>query len=78
MPSELLTLCFYTSYQQTNDYEDFGNRIIVTQMAMTPMAAVALQNSGKLKNNVFTNSYMLQSCVLEKDSEKDVRKRSTV
>ncbi|KAF2987202.1 hypothetical protein EK904_012138 [Melospiza melodia maxima] len=30
---------------QTNEYEDFGNRIIVTQMATTPMAAVALQNS---------------------------------
>ncbi|KAI1240982.1 hypothetical protein IHE44_0009438 [Lamprotornis superbus] len=30
---------------QTNEYEDFGNRIIVAQMATTPMAAVALRNS---------------------------------
>ncbi|KFU90712.1 Protein broad-minded, partial [Chaetura pelagica] len=34
---------------QTNDYEEFGNRVIVTQMATTPTGAVALQSSGFIK-----------------------------
>lgn len=59
MSSEQLTLHFHTSYQQTNEYEDFGNRIIVTQMATTPMAAVALRNSGKLKNDAIMNNCVL-------------------
>uniref|UniRef100_A0A674H2U8 Protein broad-minded n=1 Tax=Taeniopygia guttata TaxID=59729 RepID=A0A674H2U8_TAEGU len=46
---------------QTNEYEDFGNRIIVTQMATTPMAAVALQNSGFIKALV-TELWALLEC----------------
>uniref|UniRef100_A0A8D2NDN7 Protein broad-minded n=1 Tax=Zonotrichia albicollis TaxID=44394 RepID=A0A8D2NDN7_ZONAL len=46
---------------QTNEYEDFGNRIIVTQMATTPMAAVALQNSGFVKALV-TELWALLEC----------------
>ncbi|XP_064564037.1 protein broad-minded isoform X2 [Zonotrichia leucophrys gambelii] len=46
---------------QTNEYEDFGNRIIVTQMAATPMAAVALQNSGFVKALV-TELWALLEC----------------
>ncbi|NXC08592.1 BROMI protein, partial [Orthonyx spaldingii] len=46
---------------QTNEYEDFGNRIIVTQMATTPMAAVALQNSGFIKTLV-TELWALLEC----------------
>ncbi|KFV92289.1 Protein broad-minded, partial [Fulmarus glacialis] len=34
---------------QTNEYEEFGNRVIVTQMATTPKGAVALQSSGFIK-----------------------------
>ncbi|NWW82396.1 BROMI protein, partial [Climacteris rufus] len=34
---------------QTNEYEEFGDRIIVTQMATTPMGAIALQSSGFIK-----------------------------
>ncbi|NXE31944.1 BROMI protein, partial [Ptilorrhoa leucosticta] len=47
--------------QQTNEYEDFGNRIIVTQMATTPMAAVALQSSGFIKALV-TELWALLEC----------------
>ncbi|RMC13057.1 hypothetical protein DUI87_10587 [Hirundo rustica rustica] len=46
---------------QTNEYEDFGDRIIVTQMATTPMAAVALQNSGFIKALV-TELWALLEC----------------
>ncbi|XP_053794991.1 protein broad-minded isoform X4 [Vidua chalybeata] len=46
---------------QTNEYEDFGNRIIITQMATTPMAAVALQNSGFIKTLV-TELWALLEC----------------
>uniref|UniRef100_A0A8C5NSN6 Protein broad-minded n=1 Tax=Junco hyemalis TaxID=40217 RepID=A0A8C5NSN6_JUNHY len=46
---------------QVNEYEDFGNRIIVTQMATTPMAAVALQNSGFVKALV-TELWALLEC----------------
>ncbi|NXU37565.1 BROMI protein, partial [Drymodes brunneopygia] len=46
---------------QTNEYEDFGNRIIVAQMATTPMAAVALQNSGFIKTLV-TELWALLEC----------------
>ncbi|XP_050828732.1 protein broad-minded isoform X3 [Serinus canaria] len=46
---------------QTNEYEDFGNRIIVTQMATTPMASVALQNSGFIKA-IVTELWALLEC----------------
>uniref|UniRef100_A0A8C3TNW0 Protein broad-minded n=1 Tax=Catharus ustulatus TaxID=91951 RepID=A0A8C3TNW0_CATUS len=46
---------------QTNEYEDFGNRIIVTQMATTPMAAVALRNSGFIKA-LLTELWALLEC----------------
>lgn len=42
-------------------------------MAATPAGAAALQSSGELKNDVIMNSDMLQSCVLEKVGEKDVK-----
>ncbi|XP_054029949.1 protein broad-minded [Dryobates pubescens] len=34
---------------QTDEYEEFGSRAIVTQMATTPAGAVALQSSGFIK-----------------------------
>ncbi|KFP88784.1 Protein broad-minded, partial [Acanthisitta chloris] len=34
---------------QTNEYEEFGSSVIVTQMATTPTGAVALQSSGFIK-----------------------------
>ncbi|NXU84276.1 BROMI protein, partial [Xiphorhynchus elegans] len=46
---------------QTNDYEEFGNRVIVTQMATTPMGAVALQSSGFVKALV-TELWALLEC----------------
>uniref|UniRef100_A0A8C2TA29 Protein broad-minded n=1 Tax=Coturnix japonica TaxID=93934 RepID=A0A8C2TA29_COTJA len=36
-------------HQQTNEREEFGNGVIVAQMATTPAAAVALQSSGFIK-----------------------------
>ncbi|XP_074943637.1 protein broad-minded isoform X6 [Phalacrocorax aristotelis] len=46
---------------QTNDYEEFGNRVIVTQMATTPTGAVALQSSGFIKALV-TELWALLEC----------------
>ncbi|XP_063245966.1 protein broad-minded isoform X3 [Prinia subflava] len=46
---------------QVNEYEDFGNRIMVTQMATTPRAAVALQSSGFIKALV-TELWALLEC----------------
>lgn len=48
--------------------------MIITQMATTPSGAVALQSSGKLKNGIIMNTYLLWPCILEKDSENDVKK----
>ncbi|KAF1651391.1 Protein broad-minded, partial [Eudyptes chrysocome] len=46
---------------QTNEYEEFGNRVIVTQMATTPTGAVALQSSGFIKALV-TELWALLEC----------------
>ncbi|XP_010074288.1 PREDICTED: protein broad-minded-like, partial [Pterocles gutturalis] len=46
---------------QTNEYEDFGNRMIVTQMATTPTGAVSLQTSGFIKALV-TELWALLEC----------------
>uniref|UniRef100_A0A8D0KW78 Protein broad-minded n=1 Tax=Strix occidentalis caurina TaxID=311401 RepID=A0A8D0KW78_STROC len=46
---------------QTNEYEEFGNRVIVTQMATTPTGAVALQSSGFIKTLV-TELWTLLEC----------------
>ncbi|XP_005433974.2 protein broad-minded [Falco cherrug] len=46
---------------QTNEYEEFDNRVIVTQMATTPTGAVALQNSGFIKALV-TELWALLEC----------------
>ncbi|XP_077031352.1 protein broad-minded isoform X3 [Agelaius phoeniceus] len=59
---------------QTNEYEDFGNRIIVTQMATTPMAAVSLQNSGFIKALV-TELWALLEC--GKDDLRIIQPKST-
>ncbi|XP_010129410.1 PREDICTED: protein broad-minded, partial [Buceros rhinoceros silvestris] len=46
---------------QTNEYEEFGNRVIVTQMAATPAGAAALQSSGFIKALV-TELWALLEC----------------
>ncbi|KFQ49696.1 Protein broad-minded, partial [Nestor notabilis] len=46
---------------QTNEYEEFGNKVIVTQMATTPSGAVALQSSGFIKALV-TELWALLEC----------------
>ncbi|KFR07305.1 Protein broad-minded, partial [Opisthocomus hoazin] len=46
---------------QTNEYEEFGSRVIVTQMATTPTGAVALQSSGFIKALV-TELWALLEC----------------
>ncbi|XP_053918239.1 protein broad-minded isoform X3 [Cuculus canorus] len=46
---------------QTNEYEEFGNRVIVTQIAATPTGAVALQSSGFIKALV-TELWALLEC----------------
>ncbi|XP_064505724.1 protein broad-minded isoform X3 [Pseudopipra pipra] len=46
---------------QTNEYEELGNQVIVTQMATTPMGAVALQSSGFIKALV-TELWSLLEC----------------
>ncbi|NWX51915.1 BROMI protein, partial [Steatornis caripensis] len=46
---------------QTNEYEEFGNRVIATQMATTPTGAVALQSSGFIKALV-TELWALLEC----------------
>ncbi|KFV49708.1 Protein broad-minded, partial [Tyto alba] len=46
---------------QTNEYEESGNRVIVTQMATTPTGAVALQSSGFIKALV-TELWALLEC----------------
>ncbi|KFQ35971.1 Protein broad-minded, partial [Mesitornis unicolor] len=46
---------------QTNEHEEFGNRVIVTQMATTPTGAVALQGSGFIKTLV-TELWALLEC----------------
>ncbi|XP_061845754.1 protein broad-minded isoform X2 [Colius striatus] len=46
---------------QINEYEEFGNRVIVTQMASTPTGAIALQNSGFIKALV-TELWALLEC----------------
>ncbi|KFP67494.1 Protein broad-minded, partial [Cariama cristata] len=46
---------------QTNEYEEFGNRVIVAQMATTPAGAVALQSSGFIKALV-TELWALLEC----------------
>ncbi|KAJ7408940.1 protein broad-minded isoform X4 [Willisornis vidua] len=46
---------------QTNEYEEFGNRVILTQMATTPMGAVALKSSGFIKALV-TELWALLEC----------------
>ncbi|KFQ82599.1 Protein broad-minded, partial [Phoenicopterus ruber ruber] len=46
---------------QANEYEEFGNRVIVTQMATTPTGAVALQSSGFIKALV-TDLWALLEC----------------
>ncbi|KAL2306519.1 hypothetical protein Nmel_004447 [Mimus melanotis] len=59
---------------QTNEYEDFGNRIVVTQMATTPMAAVALRNSGFIKA-LLTELWALLEC--GKDDLRIIQPRPT-
>ncbi|KAM6084954.1 protein broad-minded isoform 2-T3 [Theristicus caerulescens] len=46
---------------QTNEYAEFGNRVIITQMATTPTGAVALQSSGFIKALV-TELWALLEC----------------
>ncbi|NXX88251.1 BROMI protein, partial [Centropus bengalensis] len=46
---------------QANDYEEFGNRVILTQMAATPTGAVALQSSGFIKA-IVTELWALLEC----------------
>ncbi|XP_010584149.1 PREDICTED: protein broad-minded [Haliaeetus leucocephalus] len=46
---------------QTKEYEEFGNRVMVTQMATTPTGAVALQSSGFIKALV-TELWALLEC----------------
>ncbi|NXG50618.1 BROMI protein, partial [Psilopogon haemacephalus] len=46
---------------QTDEYEEFGSRAIVTQMATTPAGAVALQSSGFIKALV-TELWALLEC----------------
>ncbi|NXY22701.1 BROMI protein, partial [Atrichornis clamosus] len=60
--------------QQTNECEEFGNRMIVTQMATTPMGAVALQSSGFIKALV-TELWTLLEC--GKDDLRITQPRST-
>ncbi|XP_074436955.1 protein broad-minded isoform X2 [Larus michahellis] len=59
---------------QTNDYEEFGNRVIVTQIATTPTGAVALQSSGFIKALV-TELWALLEC--GKDDVRITQPKST-
>ncbi|NXF35797.1 BROMI protein, partial [Nyctibius bracteatus] len=59
---------------QTNEYEEFGNRVIVTQMATTPTGAVALQSSGFIKALV-TELWALLEC--GKDDVRITQPKST-
>ncbi|NXY41471.1 BROMI protein, partial [Ceuthmochares aereus] len=47
--------------QQINEFEEFGNRVMVTQIAATPTGAVALQSSGFIKALV-TELWALLEC----------------
>ncbi|XP_065537052.1 protein broad-minded isoform X1 [Lathamus discolor] len=46
---------------QANEYEEFGNKVIITQMATIPSGAVALQSSGFIKALV-TELWALLEC----------------
>ncbi|NXN13483.1 BROMI protein, partial [Indicator maculatus] len=59
---------------QTDEYEEFGSRAIVTQMATTPAGAVALQSSGFIKALV-TELWALLEC--GKDDLRISQPRST-
>ncbi|NXJ80886.1 BROMI protein, partial [Trogon melanurus] len=59
---------------QTNEYEEFGDRVIVAQMATTPTGAVALQNSGFIKALV-TELWALLEC--GKDDVRITQPKST-
>ncbi|KFZ47705.1 Protein broad-minded, partial [Antrostomus carolinensis] len=59
---------------QTNEYEEFGNRVIVTRMATTPVGAVALQSSGFIKALV-TELWALLEC--GKDDVRITQPKST-
>ncbi|XP_065486989.1 protein broad-minded isoform X4 [Caloenas nicobarica] len=59
---------------QTDEYEEFGNRVIVTQMATTPPGAVALQSSGFIKALV-TELWALLEC--GKDDVRITQPKST-
>ncbi|KFP98239.1 Protein broad-minded, partial [Leptosomus discolor] len=59
---------------QTNEYEEFDNRVIVTQMATTPTGAVALQSSGFIKALV-TELWAVLEC--GKDDLRITQPRST-
>ncbi|KAJ7399072.1 hypothetical protein BTVI_118578 [Pitangus sulphuratus] len=62
------------AWRKTNEYEEFGNRVIVTQMATTPMGAVALQSSGFIKALV-TELWSLLEC--GKDDVRITQPKST-
>ncbi|NXC44048.1 BROMI protein, partial [Penelope pileata] len=59
---------------QTNECEEFGNGVIVAQMATTPTAAVALRNSGFIKALV-TELWALLEC--GKDDVRITQPKST-
>ncbi|KAM9382591.1 protein broad-minded [Phaethornis superciliosus] len=59
---------------QTNQYEDFGTRVIVSQMASTPTGAAALQRSGFVKALV-TELWALLEC--GKDDVRITQPKST-
>ncbi|XP_021150133.2 protein broad-minded isoform X1 [Columba livia] len=59
---------------QVDEYEEFGNRVIVTQMATTPTGAVALQSSGFIKALV-TELWALLEC--GKDDVRITQPKST-
>ncbi|NXL87014.1 BROMI protein, partial [Alectura lathami] len=59
---------------QTNECEEFGNGVIVAQMATTPTAAVALQSSGFIKA-IVTELWALLEC--GKDDVRITQPKST-
>ncbi|XP_009977524.1 PREDICTED: protein broad-minded-like, partial [Tauraco erythrolophus] len=59
---------------QTSEYEEFSNRVIVTQMATTPPGAVALQTSGFIKA-LITELWALLEC--GKDDVRITQPKST-
>ncbi|KAM6405295.1 protein broad-minded isoform 2-T2 [Pluvialis apricaria] len=60
--------------RQRNAYEEFGNGVIVTQMATTPTGAIALQSSGFIKALV-TELWALLEC--GKDDVRITQPKST-